>query len=318
MTDDNTPDGTVDFEETDDVSALADILDDPATDTEEDEAQTADDEDEDPDDSEDSTDETDDDDDEPEATGGKFVGDTARIRLSDGTTTTVEELKKGFLRQSHFTQNSQRIAEERKAVTEKEQRVGETLQHLEARQEAIESLLEQWKPKLPAENDPLAFQDFQRSKIVWEEWEKQISEGRQQLEWQRSSYQNQATQERLSSEFSTLVEKFPAMSDPSKRTAFQTQAAKIGEKFGYSADEIAGIQDHRQILLLRELMRLQSVKANVPDVQEELGKKPQSIRGSKRGQTVAKTRQAATKRLERLHNEGSVEAGTESLMDLDL
>ena len=141
--DDNTSQETVD----DDVPVsdvtedqLAELLADPdEQDTEEDDGDEAEAEasEEDEDAEEDSDDdEAEEDDDRPRDAKGRFVAHDGRVKLPDGSTTTVEDLVQGSLRQSDYTQKTQSLAEERKKLEAQKQMKALDIQAQKAKEEA--------------------------------------------------------------------------------------------------------------------------------------------------------------------------------------
>ena len=57
-------------------------------------------------------DQAEDGDEEPESEQGRFVADNAKVRLPDGTVTTIAELKQGSLRQADYTRKTMELAEQ--------------------------------------------------------------------------------------------------------------------------------------------------------------------------------------------------------------
>lgn len=312
--DNNPGEGTVEGDIASDDGAmdrLADILgdsdDDPNTDEDEALAGEPDDDAEDGDDPEDSDeDDQSDSDDEPENTGGKFVGDNARIKLADGTTTTVKELKDGYLRQSDYTRKRQEDAEVRKRIDAEAQRVDQTVQQLSQQHELMNSMLEQWKPQPPQDpNDYAGFIRYQQQQAAWEQWQERLQGELKQREEVTQTERTEKLKERLQSENNQLLEKIPALKDPAKRKAFSEELTRwAGEKYGFSPEEIGSLNDHRQIVVLRDLMRAERRQAQAPKVKEQIASKPKMLKGGRRGNGPAKSAQKA--RADRLRETGRV------------
>lgn len=341
MTDDNNPgegtvaDGTLDGA----VNALADLPDDsddfPNTDAEEtddagepetddvdaddpegDEAETDDEEGDDPEDSDE--DEPEGSDDEPEDTGGKFVGNNARVKLADGTTTTVEELKNGYLRQSDYTRKRQEDAEKAKALDAKFERVNQTDQELSTRLETMSSMLEQWKPQPPTtsyDEDPMAFGKYQADLQTWQAWEGELNKVRQEQEERREAEFQERQKEYLQQQKAELLQHLPHLGTPEKFKSFMGEAQKVMERFGFTAEELQGAADHRLYRVMDELIKAERAKAKAPDTRKRLERKPKMVKGNRRSND--KGRQARQSRADRLRETGSVNDAVAVLRGLD-
>lgn len=305
--------------------ALADILDDPETDTEEDVAHAEDEDDAGLEGSEEDTSEEDSGEQNPgekpdgPSGDGRFVEHSARVKLPDGTTTTVQELTKGYLRQSDYTRKRQADAEDRKVFDSERERVGQTAQHLQTQLERMNAMLEQWKPQRPTTSpadDPVGWMTYQQQVEAWKDWEGRLDTEAQQFREKSTTEQQTAIRTRLEAENRALVEKFSAMSDPAKRTAFFNEAGSFMGKYGFRPEDVHGIGDHRLILIIRDLMRADRLAAKAPQVAAQVKDKPKMVRGGKRGSDpAAASRQA---RIERLRETGSRADARRALMDLDL
>ena len=327
---DNPDEGTV--EDVSVVDALAGIIDDPETETD-DKAAIAEkpaesEEDPDVDDPEDeegesedlSEDDPDEESDEPEYANGRFAADNARVKLPDGTTATIAELKEGTLRQSDYTRKTQALAEERKAVESTRERIGQATQQLQAMHEQAALFLEQRKPQRPEGNysdDPIAHMEYQDQLIQYNEAKAQIeansAQARQALEAQNA----EATNEYLRNEQAALFQAVPAFQDKKKQEAFVAAAADAVKDFGYSEQDVRSIADHRMILVLRELVKARRLQAKAPKVRDRLEGKPQIVKGSRRAAPNQAQSSAKKQRAEMLRNEGSMAAGVAALMDIE-
>lgn len=302
--------------------ALADILYDPETDTEETEAHADDEDDADPsgeaeDTSAEDSAETAEASNEGSSPDGRFVEHNARVKLPDGTTTTVSELAKGYFRQSDYTRKSQENAEFRKAVEGEKQRVGQTHQQLQTQLDRMSAMLEQWKPKPPQDREDLAgWIQYQQQAEAYQQWQNQLDAETKTLRDQKETERSQEMRGQIARENGMLIEKFPAMADPAKRATFFTEAATFMGKYGFSKDDIGAVGDHRLILAIRDLMRADRLRAKAPQVAAQVKEKPKMVKGGKRGSDP--TGEAMRSRIERLRETGSRQDARRALMDLDL
>lgn len=333
MTDGNTPDdGTVDSlpDDDDPLARLDDILGDPETDTDEDvvdaeddsedevEAEADADEDTETDeDSEDSDEDAEEESDEPESTGGRFVEHTARVKLSDGTTTTVEDLAKSYFRQSDYTRKSQENATEREAIQAERERVNQTFQDLHKRHEQAQAMLDQWRGPAPQDPDDIVgWVQYQQQTQAFDQWQSAIDQQREETKALERQEQERLNQEFARTQRQKLIEKIPAMADEAKSRAFLDEATKVMGEYGFTAQEVAQFPDYRYALVLRDLIRAKRATSKAPAVQKEIGKKPKMLRTAKRGDNPQ--RAARTQKFDRLRKTGTVADAVAVLNTLDL
>ncbi len=317
---------------TSDVDALAAILDDPldedtgevedhnaADDADDLEDVINDDDEGDEADAEDSDDDTEDEDnDGPEDTGGKFVAHTARIRMPDGTTTTAQELIKGYLRQSDYTRKRQEDSVVRQKLEEDRARIGQVAQQLETTFGRAKAMLKQWEPTPPQDqNDPMAWIEYQQQQVSWSHWQSQLEEQEKEARAKLAEESKAWNENFRKEQDQKLHAAIPQLADPAKRTAFMGEAKKVMAQFGFTPEEIENNADHRVILVMRELMKLKRNAEKAPVVKQKIKEKPKMIHGGKRspGNNGKSGKEA---RLSQLRKTGSSRDAVASLMDLDL
>lgn len=334
MTDDNNPDrGTVEPSVTD---ALADLLDEPEDDEPENDEQDgkadgkkpeADDAEDEPDEGEESEDSDEDEPDEKgdgpkEYSGGKFAADNARVKLSDGSTVTIAELKEGTLRQSDYTRKTQAVAEERKRFEVEREGFNQLQQQTREQHALVQAWLDRSKPQRPTAGyaeDPLAHGEYNDQMGLWNEnktyWDNQI---KQWSETQKAE-QDKNFRAYLEKEQSALVERIPAFRDTGKRDAFVKEAVRAYSDLGIKEDEIRGLTDHRMISILLDAVRYRRAKAKAPAVQKALdGTRRTIVRGGKRQNPRQAQQRDRLQRTERLKQSGSLDDGIRALKDMDL
>lgn len=293
------------------VDPLADILDDPETDTVEDEVNAdepegepdpAKDDKPDGDDSEALAKEANPTDDGPELKGGRIAPKTAKVRLPDGQLIPVEEAVKGYLRQSDYTRKRQEDANTTRILEAERQRVSQTEQELAQQRQQLNAMLEAWKPQPPQnQNDYAAWIQYQQQEANWNAWRQQLSTEQQRQEAAAKTERERSVQESLSKENIALVQKFPAMADPVKRNLFFEEAVKFfSAEFGYTREQLGQLfNDHRNVLVARAILKAKRISAKAPEVKKQIEQKPQLLRGSKRSSadTAVTQRRAAADRL---------------------
>lgn len=339
-TNSNHDDWTVDEGVSEVSDALGDILDDSDASTEEDEAAKADEPDDSDDEGEDSSEPDDSDDEEGESedsdeddddersdgsqdrvrdSKGRFVSDDYRVTLSDGTETTIGDLKSSGLRMSDYTRKTQALARDREQIQALQQQVSQREQQLDEQLAQVSWVLEQFRPQVPPQGSPAeALDAYHAQKAQWDQlsqgWGQEIGKRQQTVQEQQA----RQIAEHKQREQAKLMAAVPQLADPAKRQAFAAEAVRIAEDYGIAGNELQSILDHRFFLVLRDAMRYRRAQATRPKTRETIEAKPRMNRGTKRADPKAPQKRARRDRTDRLRREQSVEAGVAALMDMDL
>jgi hypothetical protein len=322
----------------DGVNALTDLMTDPETDLqEEDQGQD-----------EEATEETEAEGEEPEAeeteeateeeakeeedgsqdevTGGKFAADTANVRLPDGTVASVQTLKRGYLAQASFTRGTQENAREREALASQKAEFEQNARQLQAQRDLILQVAQKFVPQPPDRSlmdqsspnyDPLRYMQLK------DDYEAKVGElskleGMTQAEQARMTQEQQKQVKELRDrEAKQLLEIMPELKKPEVYNKFWAEAVDAMSEYGFSAEELDGIVDHRFYRAMRDLAAYRRARKNLPAVKQAVQSKP-VLTGKKRMDPKAKSSREHQVRSEQLRRTGDFDAGVRSLMDLDL
>ena len=243
--------------------------------------------------------------------------------LQDGEEVTLDELKRGHLRQADYTQKTQSLAEERQAFETEQQSFGE---QRNTTAEALMMAMNIVEPKLVAgaqtdwqalaNEDAYAYQEqwagYQQAQLQWN----QLQEAGVR-ETQAQAQQNAVAQQAYNVEQSQALQlAIPDLADPTKAKALQASLREYAVSSGLTEQEAAGISDHRVVVMLNKARlydEMQSAGKTV--VNKKLSKSPKKV--VKPGQPVSKAEQTANaKKAKRvaLANSGSIEDAAEWLL----
>lgn len=78
-----------------------------------------------------------------------------------------------------------------------------------------------------------------------------------------------ARQEYTTNEAKKLIAKLPEFADPVKAQEKFAKLAKAGQVYGYSAEEVSAVLDHRAMLVLNDALKYQEMMANQNKVQKK-------------------------------------------------
>lgn len=250
--------------------------------------------------------------DEVESAADEGSDDSEEIEFEGKAYKVPKELKGALLRQSDYTQKTQEVAEQRRAVEERAQalQMQERLmrQTLEQRVE-LHSLQKQiaqfeqidWQSL--ADTDPV-----QATKLNIQYQQLQRQAGMKYQELQQAQAQNdqltaQQRQQMLVQAQSDLKARIPEFNDPKTAEAVSQKIKTTAREYGISPQELDAIIDPRYVHVLHDAMKWRSLQAEKPKAMQKVAEAPRAIKPqSKQPQRPDNTR------LDRLKKTGSVEA----------
>lgn len=243
--------------------------------------------------------------------------------LADGTEATLDDLKRGNLRNADYTQKTQALAEERQAFEQDRQSVGQERQALA---ESLMMSMNMVEPQLVkgAQTDwqALQMEDAYAYAEQWAEYQ-QAQVRYSQLQQRGETLTQQQSQENRGKESAYAAEQgqalklaLPDLADPTKAKALQTQIRDYAVASGLSENEVTGIKDHRVIIMLNKARLYDDmVSAGKTVATKKLNKSPKQV--LKKGQPISKAEKQTAARNDKLANvkrTGSVDAGVDWLL----
>lgn len=258
------------------------------------------------------------DEDDTESDGGRFVSDNAKVRLADGTVTTIADLKSGSLRNADYTRKTQEVAEQRRALETQSQAFEASHKELAQQRDYVSQLLQSLTPQAPdpamtdprsANYDPVR---YMHEKANYEAWQQHASYLQQQSEADKAKAQEKANadrQTRINSEWGKLMERASDLNDKAKFTAFEADVFKYGSEYGFSRDELIDRvpQDHRMALVLKDAIAYRKLKAAQPKVAKKVENRPPVVKGGKRLSPQAQKARQSSDAYTKARKSGTVE-----------
>jgi len=215
---------------------------------------------------------------------------------------TLSDLTEGYMRQSDYTKKTMELAEQRKAFE------GENQQLSQIKQQLSEAL-EYWA--VPMDQEPNWAEIAQEKtpqevfalQQQWNEREKRAAQAAQH----HQALKAQEMEQVRATETEKLMEAFPDWRDPAKFQAAAKQVMETGGNYGFTADEMAGLVDHRMIKVLVDAQKYRELQTVKPKVTKKVSKAPKKLKpGSKPDKSEMK-KAARQKHMDRLKNTGSVD-----------
>jgi len=179
---------------------------------------------------------------------------------------TEEELLKGYSRTADYTRKTMALAEQRKATEQElEAARAERAQYAEALTQ-LRTVLERgagpepdWE-KLKAEAPeqfPLVFAEYQ----LQQERLGKVKAEEARIQAQQAADAARAREAMLAAEQQQLVQALPEWGDPAVRSKETADLVSYARDMGFGPDDLAGVTDHRVVLMLRKAMLYDRVQA---------------------------------------------------------
>ena len=231
-----------------------------------------------------------------EETEEAVAEEAPQIVLPDGSKVTIEEVTKGYLRQSDYTRKATELASTRKALEA-------DLQLVEG---ITQTFIDHLTKMVPAPPDPaMALRNPNGYVAAKAQYEAAMAQVQQLIEIGKQPKQigdklsQSDMQAQIAAENAALAEKIPTVATQEGRRKFMESAADAAQQAGFSMNDLQGVTDHRLFVLahwanegLRAAKARETAKAKVANVPPATPRKP--------GQSANAPRNAdAMKRLSR-------------------
>lgn len=224
---------------------------------------------------------------EPESDQGRFVASNGKVRLPDGTVSTVSDLIQGNLRDRDYRQKTMEAAELRKAAEAQSSALSQKEQQLTEQLNYAQSLLQSFMPQPPdqskLETDPLG---YMRERDQYERMTQHlqyIAQTQQGLTQQQKAEQDRQRQEMVRAEHAKLIEALPHLKDETRLRAFANDIQTYGPKWGLTNEDIAALPtNHAYAVIFEKAIRWDKLQASKPKVQKQIENRPPVSRGGKR------------------------------------
>lgn len=210
---------------------------------------------------------------------GRFVADTAKVRLPDGSVVSVADLKQGSLRLADYTRKTQELSARRQELEARQaelaQKAGQFDQQLNMAIEIARANLPQQPDPSQLSEDPIGFLQRKNEYETRLGQLQQLMAAKQQHDAAVAGQRDQAFREWANTERQNLIEALPELRDASKLQAFNADLVKGIEKYGFTPNDLGQVYDHRLILLAKDAIAYQKLQAQKPKaIAKTQGKPP--------------------------------------------
>ena len=249
------------------------------------------------------------------------LSDDMKITLDDGTETTVEDLKKSYFRHSHFTQRTQEVLAEKKQYEESNQRVQQLEQTIAQERWQMAQVLKDMMPEAPdqsmLDDDPIG---YMKAKETYEQRVNSLRSlsHQDQLAKQRLTQEEQQAEQRfLQEQRDKMLDVMPELKTPEKLHEFsQKVQAVFAPAYGFTAEEIATVKDHRFAKVMADAMKYQELQKSASRVNEKVEGKPPMLESAPRQGRNGKAVRSLDARIAKAQQSGSADSVTDILGEL--
>ena len=242
---------------------------------------------------------------------------------------TLDELMKGYSRQSDYTRKTQDVAKERRDMDTLQQQYNSGLAQMQQeRQQYLESLNQiisnsasnldkftniDWESI--KENDPIEYvtkrEEYREAqeRVQAMQQEHYMAQQKQSQDAQR--FRSQALQE----EHGKLVSILPEWAEPEKQKKLVSDIRSYASDQGFSDEELNSLVDHRSLIVLMKAQKYDKLqKADIKS--KKLKNKPRVIRAGSGKDKKEDSRSSAKQKMKRLRQTGHVNDAASLLEDM--
>lgn len=276
---------------------------------ESDEYEEADDEDEDGDEAEDEADEGEaEDGEEPDTIVVKVDGEEVEV--------TLEELRQGYSRTASWTQKSQRLAEERKALEAEAAAVKQVGAEYAERLQNLETQMRANLPEEPSPQNPQAWINWQQEQHKLQA----VAQERFALQQKMEADRLEARQRLVEEANETLRSDFPEWKDPVVESAAKKSLATFAVGvLGFEQSDVEGIVDARVVRLIKAAKELHDLNEAKTQVGSKKAKAKKTLKPGSPSRRSASSKKAAKRKTasrDNLKKTGHIKDGEAAIHDL--
>jgi hypothetical protein len=222
----------------------------------------------------------------------------------------LDELINGYQRSKDYTQKSQALAEQRKAIEAERSHLEQVKQERQAyaqKLQALDSFLSQQNKgedlEVLKETDPIGYavkvaEQSQRDKQL-----AVVRAEQQRIAQQQQAEQQQTLQNHLKAESEKLASVIPELSTP-KGDAIRKEIREYAKSVGWSDQELSSVYDHRAVLTLYKAMKFEQLQKGKPETLKKVQQAPKML---KPGTSTPNTQSSQEKQaMQKLRQTGKV------------
>jgi hypothetical protein len=241
----------------------------------------------------------------------------------------LDELLKGYSRQSDYTKKTQELSSDRRGMEELQQKYNSEMTQIQAERQQYTEYLNQIVENSMGGLDKYANLDWDRLKesdpieyVTKREEYREAQEKIQAMRNEQATAQHRQAEESkqlhssmVMEEHSKLVSAVPEWGEPEKQKELAADVRKYALSQGFSEEELSSLVDHRSVLVLMKAAKFDAMdNANIKS--KKLKNKPKVIRAGKGKTKGENSKSKRTAKMKRLRSSGHVDDAVSILEDL--
>jgi len=262
------------------------------------------------------------DEDEPEATEDEDDNETSEEEVEtfkvkangEERDLTFNELVEGYQKGSDYTQKSQQLAEQRKAVSEHAYAIQEAQNlrdeyhaRLGQVQEVLQNNSEEYVDlDTLKENDPIAYAVAVAERTENNKKLQAVQQEQDRLAAESNVYHSQQQAQFVQEQAKLLSEKVKDFSIPKKAEQLKGEIRNFGKSVGFTEQELGQVLDHRHVLVLHKAAQWDKLQKSKAGVNKKVSNAPKM---SKKGNKVQNV-DTYTKQKKQLRGTGTLDDAT--------
>lgn len=244
-------------------------------------------------------------DEEPETERGRYVAHNGRVKLPDGSESTIADLIQGNLRDRDYRQKTMSHADEVKAFQASKQQIEDQRAYMAS---LIQSIIPPEPDPALYDTDPYAYGKQELARKQWLTHLNYIQEQDQLSAKERQAKAAKEDAEKRETEWNALLGKMPELKDEKRLDAFVGDIKKHGTTYGFTPQELSAVaRDHRQAVVLSKAIKWDKLQASKATVQKKVEGRPPVQKGGRRLNPSEHRARATSDAMNRLKQSGSVE-----------
>jgi len=187
------------------------------------------------------------------------------------TEVTLDELKKGYSRQSDYTRKTEKLSQDRKSVEEKNSEYTRLNEEAKIKRDQYEKQLQVLSEQLRAtepqvdmerlyQEDPAEFVKQKAEQDRRKELQAAAQQEQDRIRQEKQQESEKVYSQYLDNERKLLAVKLPIYGDKDKGPEFVKNLTNYAKSIGYADQEIAMLVDHRAVMMLANAYRYDKLK----------------------------------------------------------
>jgi len=241
----------------------------------------------------------------------------------------LDELLKGYSRQSDYTRKTQDLSTERKEMESLQGKYNSEMAQIQAERQQYTEYLNQIVENSMGGLDKYANLDWDRLKesdpieyVTKREEYREAQEKIQAMRNEQATAQHRQAEESkqlhssmVMEEHSKLVSAVPEWGEPEKQKELAADVRKYALSQGFSEEELSSLVDHRSVLVLMKAAKFDAMD-NADIKSKKLKNKPKVIRAGQGKTKGENSKSKRTAKMKRLRSSGHVDDAASILEDL--